>query len=348
MNILVSAAKTGGHVFPAIAIGDELIKRGHQVIFLGSGAEIETNALRGKKFSYYQISMTGFRGKSILNKISTLFLIPLNILKTIQILRKERIDAMIGFGGFITLPPAFAFLIMGKPIFTHEQNSVIGSANKVLSKFSKINFIAFPTISNIKNTFVSGNPIRTVFTSITDNKIRAEQEIRIYVTGGSQGAEYINLNVPKCFKEFNKYLKIKHQCGKDKINQVKNLYSGIKVDAEVKEFYDNPQFIINWADFVITRSGALSISEISSMSRGMLMIPLPSSIDNHQFFNAKYIEGTGMGIIHNQSDKFEILNKKLSDIIEQKTYNKWKEKNNLEHINAATKIVDEVIKYISK
>ena len=153
MKILVSAAKTGGHVFPAIAIGDELIKRGHQVIFLGSGAEIEKNALKDKKFSYYQISMKGFRGKSILNKISTLFLIPLSILKTIQILRKERIDAMIGFGGFITLPPAFAFLIMGKPIFTHEQNSVIGSANKVLSKFSKINFIAFPTISNIKNTF---------------------------------------------------------------------------------------------------------------------------------------------------------------------------------------------------
>ena len=120
------------------------------------------------------------------------------------------------------------------------------------------------------------------------------------------------------------------------------------MDAEVKEFYDNPQFIINWADFVITRSGALSISEISSMSRGMLMIPLPSSIDNHQFFNAKHIEGIGMGIIHNQSDKFEILNKKLSDIIEQKTYNKWKEKNNLEHINATTKIVDEVTKYISK
>ena len=86
MKILVSAAKTGGHVFPAIAIGDELVKRGHQVIFLGSGAEIETNALKGKKFSYYQISMTGFRGKSILNKIRTLLLIPLSVLKTIKIL----------------------------------------------------------------------------------------------------------------------------------------------------------------------------------------------------------------------------------------------------------------------
>ena len=143
MKILVSAAKTGGHIFPAIAVGNELKHNGHDIVFIGSGAPIEINALKKTSFSYYLISMEGFRGKNFLGKIKSLLLIPISIFKILKIIRNEKVDAMIGFGGFITVPVGIAFYISRKPIFIHEQNAVLGSANKLLGKFSKIIFSPF-------------------------------------------------------------------------------------------------------------------------------------------------------------------------------------------------------------
>ena len=348
MKILVSAAKTGGHIFPAIAVADEFKKSGHEVVFLGSGEKIELNAIREKDFNHQIIKMHGFRGKNIISKFKSLFLIPLGIINVINLIRKEKIDAMIGFGGFITVPPAIAFKIMKKPIFTHEQNSVQGSANKLLSKHSAFNFLGFPIKNNPLNSILSGNPIRDNFSKKPIPNHDSRNNINIYVTGGSQGAKYINSNIPKALKSVNKKINIKHQCGFGKLSDVKNSYLEADISAEVKEFYESPQSAIEWSDFVITRSGALSISEISSMGKGMLMIPLPISIDNHQLHNAMHIEDIGMGLVHNEKDGLKDLESKLLKVISEKTYNNWKDSLNLEHINAASLIFSKIIEYLNK
>ena len=157
-----------------------------------------------------------------------------------------------------------------------------------------------------------------------------------------------NSNIPKILQNVNQNIKVKHQCGINKLTDVINLYEKSNISAEVQEFYQNPQSLIEWSDFVITRSGALSISEISSMGRGMVMIPLPSSIDNHQFHNAKYIENIGMGIVHSEEDGINELEKKITQVIEEKTYNSWKAVTNLEHLNAATLISSKIIESLSK
>ena len=348
MKILVSAAKTGGHIFPAIAVADELIKNGHEIVFLGSGEKIEIDAVSGKNFNHQIIKMDGFRGKNIILKIRSLILIPLGIINVMNLIRKEKIDAMVGFGGFITVPPAIAFKIMRKPIFTHEQNSIQGSANKILSKYSAFNFLGFPIKNSLKNNILSGNPIRNVFCKKPTQDVSSNNDINIYVTGGSQGAEYLNKNLPRVFGQINYKINIKHQCGLGKLSDVENFYQKANINSEVQEFYKNPQSLIEWSDFVITRSGALSISEISSMGRGMVMIPLPSSIDNHQFYNAKHIETIGMGIVHSQEDGLSDLEMKLSQVIDEKIYNDWKTKTNLEHLNAASLISSKIIEYLSK
>ena len=115
MKILVSAAKTGGHIFPAIAVGHEISKLGHDVIFMGSGEPIEVNALKATKFKYFVSSMQGFRGKNIFAKIKSLTLIPISVFTTIRIIRNEKIDAMVGFGGFITVPPESHYKKSGTP-----------------------------------------------------------------------------------------------------------------------------------------------------------------------------------------------------------------------------------------
>ena len=347
MKFLIVAAKTGGHVFPAAVISKELIKKNHKVILIGTGSEIERNAFKELNAISYELSLEGFRGSNLINKIKFLFKALINIFKVIEIINKEKIDGMIGFGGFITIPAGIACWIRRKPIFIHEQNAVIGSANKFLKKISKIIFLGLP-IENLKNAILTGNPIRESFIDHKEYLHDNKSVIKIYITGGSQGAEYINKEVPRIFKNLPYDIKIIHQCGKDNFQEVNNLYSLDRVNAEISEFYQNPIDKILWSDFVISRGGALSLSEITSLKRGIVIIPLPTSIDNHQVENAKSIENIKMGIMHEQKSHINQLQEKLKNIIENKIYLDWQNIKNNQHINASKRIVGHIENYISK
>ena len=347
MKFLLVAAKTGGHVFPASVIGKELIKNNHEVVFIGTGSEIEKNAYHELDSKIYELSMEGFRGANLIKKLQVLFQTFINIFKVIQIINKQKINAMIGFGGFITVPVGAACWIKRKPIFIHEQNAVIGSANKLLSKISKINFLGFP-IKGLNKSILSGNPIRESFIKNSKNIINDKNEIRIYITGGSQGSEYINKHLPKIFSGFSNNIKIIHQCGKNNFQEVKDIYASEGINAEISEFYQNPVEQILWSDFVISRGGALSLSEITSLKRGVVVIPLPTSIDNHQVENAKSIESIEMGIMHEQKDHLSKLQDKIRGIIENQTYLKWKNIENNNHINSSKIIVKHLENYLDK
>ena len=345
MKFLIVAAKTGGHVFPALAISEELIKSNHEVTILGTGSDIENKAFKDLNSKTYKLLIQGFRGKNALIKLKVLFQVFINIFKVIKILRNEKIDAMIGFGGFITVPAGLACWIIKKPIFIHEQNSVLGSANKILSKISKINFLGMP-IKNINNSIISGNPIRESFFNY-DEENENNESINIYITGGSQGADYINKNIPKALKCFSN-INIKHQSGRNNSNKVREIYLHNNIDAEVLDFYSNPQQQIFWSDFVISRAGALSLAEITSMNKGILMIPLPNSIDDHQLKNAESIQAEGMGIIHQQNDHIDSLVQKLEEIIINKYYDNWKKIIPKNHINAKKIILDNIQNYFTQ
>ena len=138
-------------------------------------------------------------------------------------------------------------------------------------------------------------------------------------------------------------LRAKHQCGSGKKEEVVKLYEGFE-NVEVEEFFDNPNLLIDWSDFVISRSGALSLSETMSMNKGSLMIPLPNAIDNHQFFNAKYIEEKGMGIIHEQKNGIENLKAVINLILNEKKYLVWQKINfEINHTDAAKNIVSSIL-----
>ena len=141
---------------------------------------------------------------------------------------------------------------------------------------------------------------------------------------------------------------VKHQSGKGKDKDLKDFYKKFNIEAEVKEFYENPESLISWSDFVISRAGALSVSEVTSLSKGLLMIPLPSAIDNHQLYNAKHIEDLNMGLIHEEKDGLDALKKKISTIVNQKTYNTWKLHRNKHHLESASIIAGKVIEYLEQ
>ena len=348
MKFLIVAAKTGGHVFPAATVSKKLLNNNHQIILIGTGNKIEINAYKDLNSKQYKLHMVGFRGKNVYIKIKVLFQIITNIFYLIKVIKKERIDAMIGFGGFISVPAGIACFIKGIPVFTHEQNSVMGSANKLLSKFAVINFLGFE-ITNINNSIFSGNPIRDSFKDYSkDMTEELENKIKVYITGGSQGSKYINFNIPPALEPFSEYLLIKHQCGPDNLEKVKSEYESKNIEAEVVEFFNNPEEQIKWSDFVVSRSGALSLSEITSMNKGALMIPLPNSIDNHQFKNAKKIEDMGMGILHEEDEDISSLTNKINEIIKDKKYINWNKNEASNHVNAADKIVKHIEEYLNK
>ena len=342
MKLLIVAAKTGGHIYPAVSVAKELIKNNHKLILLGTGNFIEKNAYNELNSKLYSIPMEGFRGSSFFKKLKVTFQTFKNIFYVIKIINKEKIDAMIGFGGFITVPAGFACFFKRVPIYTHEQNAVMGSANKLLAKISRINFLGFDGI-NLKNSIASGNPIREEYSNNKDYQENSK-EIKIYVTGGSQGAKFINEDIPKALTELPFNLKIKHQCGMNNIEIVNKFYRSHRSNIEIVEFYNNPAEQILWSDFVISRGGALSLSEISSMRRGALIVPLPTSIDNHQFKNAKSIEKIGMCVIHEQKDGQGELINKLKSILDNKTYAEWKKIENKNHHQASKIIVTNIEK----
>ena len=343
MNILIAAAKTGGHIYPAVSVGSEFIHNNHNVIFLGSNNTLEKNALKNQpNIQYESIPMKGFRGNGLVSKLLVLFNLPLNIYTLIKLIKKNNVDIVIVFGGFITIPASFAALILRKPIYVHEQNTILGSANKISSIFSKKNFLGMPLHnSNLKKSEIVGNPIRNSFIPLMQKK--DNENVHIYITGGSQGAKYLNDNLPEVLKDIKHPVFIKHQCGSGKKEEVVKLYEGFE-NVEVEEFFDNPNLLIDWSDFVISRSGALSLSETMSMNKGSLMIPLPNAIDNHQFFNAKYIEEKGMGIIHEQKNGIENLKAVINLILNEKKYLVWQKINfEINHTDAAKNIVSSIL-----
>jgi UDP-N-acetylglucosamine--N-acetylmuramyl-(pentapeptide) pyrophosphoryl-undecaprenol N-acetylglucosamine transferase len=242
------------------------------------------------------------------------------------------------------LPVGLSAWICRKPLFLHEQNAIMGTSNNALKKLSKIIFLGF----SINEPFTSkmmlvGNPIKKSRESLLEKQ--QHQPLRVYVTGGSQGSEFINQNVPIALNALNIPFEVRHQSGNGKSEGVKELYSS-NISVEVEEFYDSPHDEILWSDFIISRAGALSLSEAVTLKRGSVIIPLPSAIDNHQLLNAINIVDLDMGLMHEESESLESLSKKLQKVIENNLYEKWSnQENNLDHFQAARRMLSSILKY---
>ena len=343
MKFLISAAGTGGHVFPALEFCKECIKNNHEIIWIGTKNGIE-NKVVPKDIKLLTIPMRGFRGKKFFFKIVSLSGLIASIFKSIYYIQKNNIDYIVCFGGYISLPVGLSAWICRKPLFLHEQNAIMGTSNSALKKFSKLIFLGFSINEPVtKKMILVGNPVNKLNKNSSFNP--KQQPLRIYITGGSQGSEFINHNIPIALNSLEIPLEVRHQTGSEKSSGIKELYSN-HISVEVKEFYDLPQNSIVWSDFIISRAGAISLSEAMSLKRGSVMIPLPSAIDNHQLLNAINIVDLGMGMVHEESESIELLCKKLKNVIEQKEYLQWSQKEtNLDHFHAARRMLSSILKF---
>jgi len=296
MNILFIAGGTGGHVYPALSIAKEFSKKGNNITWVGQKGSLEERICEEEQFVFKAINSRGFLKKSLLQKIVSLYFFLITLVQSFYIILKLKPSFVVSTGGHTSLATSLVGALFC-PLFIHEQNSIAGLTNRILHRFSKLTFEAFPGTFNYSNHKVKcvGNPLRK---EIIDYKFQTKSDdslFKILILGGSQGSKQIN----EILKDIlvNKDLPLNwafiHQVGQSEFSDLRIAYKNAGVKYEIKEFIDNMAEVYADCDIIISRSGAMTITEICSIGKPSILLPLPWSSNNHQFMNAKYLKDRG-------------------------------------------------------
>ena len=311
---MIAAAGTGGHIYPGIAIAEVFEKNGFSIFWLGTSYGMENNLLDLKKIKLFHLSIEGIRGKGLWAWSKLPIILIHSFFQALDAIRKTKPVAVILMGGYISMPVALAAKFLKIKVIIHEQNAIPGFTNKTLSKIATKNFCAFP--NSLKNATVIGNPIRAKINNVLKPNARfinRKGPLRVLVIGGSLGASFFNKNLPNLFKLMSKVKRISviHQSGVKNYKPLNKNYGKVDFPLKVVKFVYDIEKKYDWADLVIARSGALTVSELSKAGVASILVPYPFAVDNHQYFNARILEERNAAIIIDQSegvDKlFEVL-----------------------------------------
>ena len=318
MKAIIIGGGTGGHVFPAKAIAERLIEDSHEIHWIGKKESLEEKVAKELKINFYILNTYGFRGKNIFLKVLSILTMLLSFYSSLVLLKKLGPNFVFSFGGYTSLPIGLASKVLNIPLFIHEQNSVMGSANRILNLFSNLTFLGFPLASHKDKYVLSGNPLRKEMVKTTKG---VENKESLLVLGGSQGSLQLNDLVIKSLKNVEglKEWHVYHQSGKLDLEEVKSFYVGSGLNHTVKDFFPNIEDYYNRASIIISRSGALTVSEILHFKKPSIFLPLPWAIDNHQFHNAMHLNSIGLSeVIEAKDENLDILTHKLQEIISSK------------------------------
>jgi len=322
LTVMIMAGGTGGHVFPALAVAHSLRKRGVSVEWLGTPRGIENSLVPAANIQLNHIRVEGVRGRGISGLVKAPFLITSAIIQAIVILLRTKPDVVIGFGGFASGPGGIAAKFLAIPLIIHEQNAVAGTTNRLLAKLAVRVLSAFEGVFS-RATFkvdVVGNPVRDTIVSLPlpaeryDDRDLKKEALHLLVLGGSLGARAINELVPQAIAKLpvTERPLVHHQAGKNHLETTLSTYMQYQVNAKVDAFVNDMAAAYAWADLVICRAGALTVSELMAAGAPALLIPLPTAIDDHQTHNASILVKAGAGLAIAQQ---ELTAEKLATIL---------------------------------
>jgi len=301
-HVMMMAAGTGGHVFPALAVAKDLEQQGIKVSWLATPAGMENRLLKNHNIPIYQIDIQGVRGNGVVRKLAAPFKILKATLSAMKYMRQLKVDAVAGFGGYVAGPGGLAARMLGIPVIIHEQNAVAGFTNTQLSRIAKKVCQAFPNTFPAQDKIVTtGNPVRKEITEIFNpswryqEREKAGQPLRILIVGGSLGAQALNERVPEALKQLNVPLNVYHQCGQNHADATRARYADAPatLNIEVQPFIEDMAQAYSDADLIICRAGALTVTEIATAGVAAIFVPLPSAVDDHQTANARFLANLG-------------------------------------------------------
>jgi len=319
-SVLIMAGGTGGHIFPGLAVSHALRDKGWRVHWLGGRGRDERPSMESQLvpkdgFALETIDFGGVRGKGL----ATAVLLPLRLLKafwqSVVVIRRVRPQVVMGLGGYITFPAGMMSVLLGRPLVLHEQNSVAGLTNKVLSRVADRVFCAFPDV--IEGAQWVGNPLRAAFLRQPDPAQRFEGRsgpLRLLVVGGSLGAKALNDTVPQALALLPPEQRplVVHQSGAQQIDALRANYAAAGVSAELTPFIDDTAQAFADADLVICRSGASTVTELAAVGSAALFVPFPFAVDDHQTTNARFLVDANAAWLVPQA---ELTPQKLADML---------------------------------
>jgi UDP-N-acetylglucosamine--N-acetylmuramyl-(pentapeptide) pyrophosphoryl-undecaprenol N-acetylglucosamine transferase len=295
--ILVMAGGTGGHVFPALAVAENLRARGEQIVWLGTRAGIEARVVPAANIAIEWLNVQGLRGKGLVTGLLAPFRLLRACWQALRILRRTRPKAVLGMGGFVSGPGGLMAWLLHIPLFLHEQNAIVGLTNRILGRFATHSYVAFPQAARtLVGAKCIGNPVREGFTRLEPpaQRLRArfDSPLQLLVVGGSLGAAALNRILPQALAclEPGQRPRVWHQCGEQHLKDCHERYADARVAAEIVSFIDDMPAAFGWADLVVCRAGALTIAELSAVGLPSLLIPFPYAVDNHQYYNALFLQ----------------------------------------------------------
>jgi len=318
-TVLIMAGGTGGHVFPALAVADELRSRGYEIHWLGTAAGIEADLIPKAGYPLHCIKVTGLRGKGKLALLGAPLKIVKAIYQALRFIRIVRPSAVLGLGGFATGPGGVAAKLSGVPLLIHEQNAFPGMTNRLLKPLSNVVMQAFPNTfeapkssKGLEKLLTTGNPVRANILALEQPELknRASKKLNVLVVGGSLGAVALNNAVIDALLLLSNddstkdIADIWHQVGKKNIESVQQAYAekGLIGKAKVVAFIDDMAKAYAWADLVVCRAGALTVSEVACAGKAAIFIPFPFAVDDHQTANAQVLVNAGGAEIKQQTE----------------------------------------------
>jgi len=321
--LVLAAGGTGGHMFPALALGQEMAARGWTVRFL-------TDA-RGKRYLKDSLPSTvilaGTPSAPGLKKLWHMFKLAIGLIQSMVLLCRIKADVVVGFGGYPCVPATVAGHILKRQVFLHEQNSVLGRANRFLSRYAKLIATSFQKTEPEQSTFAQkytwvGNPVRADIQNLSNTPyphLTLDTPLKVFVMGGSQGSKVFSDVIPEAVKNLPEALQarlyITQQCRPEDIDAATQAYEDARAKTNLKTFFDDVPNHLENCHLVICRAGASTVAEITVSGRPAIFVPFPQALDDHQHKNALTVEGAGGGWVVEQ-DAFtpEVLATKLETI----------------------------------
>ncbi len=310
MRVLIAGGGTGGHLFPGIALAEEVVTRHpkNDVVFVGTTRGLEARVVPQNGFVFEPITSRGLKGMGPVKLVTGLLTLPLSFFEALSLVRKYRPDVAVGVGGYSSGPVIMAAWLLGVPTAVQEQNALPGLTNKLLGRFVKSVFLSFDETTRFfpaGRSHVLGNPIRR---ALLDNFLKprvAHEKFTVFVFGGSLGARGLNTRMVEALEHLaprKDALRIVHQTGKADLETVRAGYAGKGFDADVREFIDDMSAAYLSSDLVVCRAGATTIAELTTCKKASILVPFPFATDDHQAVNAKALVDAGAALMFREGE----------------------------------------------
>lgn len=305
--VLIMAGGTGGHIFPGLAVAEELRHRGIDVQWLGGRSGLEGTLVPAAGINLHTVAFSGVRGRGLLTLLRAPFRLLAALREARRILRATRPRCVLSMGGYAAAPGGLAAWLGGVPMVVHEQNSVAGHTNRLLARLARRVLGGFADV--LPRSEWVGNPVRAQIEALPapDQRARDDTKLRILVLGGSQGARALNRTVPVSLAGLaaTTPLVVRHQVGGGNTEDAgfaRQTYARAGVNASVPEFIEDMADAWGWADLVIGRAGALTLAELACAGVPAILVPFPAAVDDHQTRNAQALVDAGAAVLVHERD----------------------------------------------